>query len=731
MKRSFYLILCLVTLILPGFNAGARSEKIDSLTSLLPLQKGEGLAQIYLELSRAYNYVDPLRMIEYAGKALPLARGAGNPEQECYANLLLGTGNFLSGNFDACKEFIDAGLEKARKLNHPEYMCIGLNSLAAWQMNRGNYDLAFELFHEALNLAESSGLPEMAANSRVNLGSILTSRGDRTNGLKYLLQSLEYFEGRKEQQMTSRIYNNIAVNYHSWKDYDQALYYYRKTLVSYRKLSDFVGEAIVFNNIGEIYKDKKEFKKAIPYYQRTIQLSDSTGIGEFYKSYGWIGLAETYLLMGEDDLSFKNVALALAVFERVQMKEGIALSKLIKSQIYLHQKRYQESLKAADSSLLIASAVGILELEQKACQVKAAIYAGQQRYKEAFEMLGLAIQKNDTLYQEEQMAELARLRGELDISEKNNEIRLLLKDNEIKDLSIKKQKTQARYLIILIGLLLALFVSMLIYIRSRKQINLQMQEKNKRINEQRLELIRVNATKDKFLSIIGHDLRNPVGAFKDVVGQLADFPEMFPDGTRQQIIQELRDEAERTYFLLENLLSWAQSQKNSISYRPEKLDLAPLTDNNVLLHSRLAERKRIQLTSHIHPGTYVFADHNMVNLILRNLISNAIKFTEEFGEVNIFARDQDEFVEISVADTGIGIPEKNRNALFQEVNHISTYGTGNEKGSGIGLLLCKEFVEVNGGSISVESSVNEGSTFVFTLLKYKVPSFAENETTIS
>src|SRR5690606_32503558 len=103
-------------------------------------QKGEELAQTYLELSHAFNYINPSRMIEYAGKALPIARGADNAEQECYASLLLGTGNFLSGNFDTSKAFIDAGLEKARALNHAEYTCMGLNSLAAWQMNRGNYD---------------------------------------------------------------------------------------------------------------------------------------------------------------------------------------------------------------------------------------------------------------------------------------------------------------------------------------------------------------------------------------------------------------------------------------------------------------------------------------------------------------------------------------------------------------------------------------------------------------
>ena len=726
MKGVFYKLIVVFAVILSGMNVWAQSSKIDSLNNLLPGQKGGNLAQTYLELSKAWNYIDPSKMIVYAEKALAIATAEGNTKQECYANLLLGTGKLMTGDFGGGKPYIDTGIEQARKLNLQEYLCIGLNSLAIYQMNSGNYDLSFKLFHEALEMAESANLAELAANSRLNLGTILTSRGDRTDGLKYLLQALDYYESRKEQRLIARIYNNIAVNYHSWKDYSQALHYYRKTLSSYRKSNDYVGLAAVSNNIGEIYKDKGEFAKAITYYQRTIRVADSTGIGEYYKSYGWIGLAETYLLMGEDDLSLQNVNLALSVFERAKMQEGISEAKLILAHIYLHLKRYRESIQFADSALKVAESIGIMRIQKKAYQLKANIYADQKRYREAFDMLNLAIQKNDSLYMEEQLKELGQLRGELDVSEKNNEIQLLLKDNEIKDLRIKKQKNQTRYLILLLGLLIALFIVMLIYIRSRKQISRQMHEKNQRINEQRLELLKVNATKDKFLSIIGHDLRNPVGAFKDVIGQLADFPEMFPDGVRQQVIKELRDEAERTYFLLENLLSWAKNQKNNISYRPEKLDLASLVDNNILLNSRLAERKQIRLKSNVAAGISIFADHNMVSLILRNLISNAIKFTPNDGEVTVSAKDTDHFVEISVADNGIGIPEENIPYLFQEINHISTYGTSNEKGSGIGLVLCREFIEMNGGTITVNSKVNEGSTFVFTLIKHKTSQLVES-----
>ncbi|MGE4587603.1 MAG: sensor histidine kinase, partial [Mangrovibacterium sp.] len=225
------------------------------------------------------------------------------------------------------------------------------------------------------------------------------------------------------------------------------------------------------------------------------------------------------------------------------------------------------------------------------------------------------------------------------------------------------------------------------------------------------------ATKDKFISIISHDLRNPVGAFVDVLAQLSEYPEMFPEDTRRQIIRELRDEAEQTYFLLENLLSWARGQKKNIQISPVSYKLTDVVDINIRLLSRLAEQKQIGLKNEVDPDLRVYADQNMISLILRNLLSNAIKFTGKQGKVVVSARNSGKLVEVAVADNGIGIPSENLSSLFAEDKALSTYGTGNEKGSGIGLQLCREFVEAHGGTIGVRSKERQGSIFTFTLPK--------------
>ncbi|MGD9930627.1 MAG: ATP-binding protein [Mangrovibacterium sp.] len=719
MKRFQYSFVCFIVFLFFAATAKAQSPAIDSLVQVLPGQKGEGLARVYLELSKEYSYIDPARTVEYANLAMPIILENQNKEQETYANLLLGAGYLFLGDFEAGKKYTEVGLELANEIRHIEYTCIGQNSLAAYYMNVGEYDMAVQLFRETVEKATDAGLEDRAATAQLNLGSILTNRGERTKGLRHLLEALAYFEKEGDPQIIARILNNVAVNYHAWKDYDKALEFYERTLVTYRELGDFVGQAIVINNIGEIYKDKKEYQKALSYYQSTLQIAQTAEIGDYYSAYGWIGLAETYLLLGEYQLSRENVNLAFDVFEHLKMQEGIANAKLILSKINLAENQLSEALLDVDESLALSVKIGIIDLEKEGYAVKSAVLEKQKRYKEAFDMLKMYAQKSDTLYNEERTNDFAQLRSELEMSEKQNEIELLQKNNQIKDLQINRQKTQTQFLFLTVGLLIVFSLVMFSYMRSRKNASDLLQEKNRQINEQHDELVRVNETKDKFMSIIGHDLRNPIGAFKDVLDQLADFPEMFSDELRQQIIHELRDEAESTYFLLDNLLSWAKSQKNSIAYKPERLELNTLVSNTFLLNSRLSESKQIRLRSDVNGDHVAYADQNMTSLILRNLISNAIKFTRDGGEVSITAKESGDWVAVSVADTGIGISREQQARLFNENNPISTYGTNHEKGSGLGLLLCKEFVDIHGGTLAVHSEPGKGSTFTFTLKKYK------------
>ncbi|MFC2104844.1 PAS domain S-box protein [Bacteroidota bacterium] len=255
------------------------------------------------------------------------------------------------------------------------------------------------------------------------------------------------------------------------------------------------------------------------------------------------------------------------------------------------------------------------------------------------------------------------------------------------------------------------------YIRSHcvfSDITLQRKAEETLIrSEQRLR--ELNATKDKFFSIIAHDLKNP---FNDLMGftqLLALNIDKYDKSKIEQFTQIIHQSSKLAYNLLENLLDWSRSQTGILKFKPEKICINNLVKENIDLLISTAQNKNIQIYSEFDNDLFAFADKNMVRTIIRNLISNAIKYTNQGGYIKINSYCNSNFCELSVSDSGIGISEENITKIFKIDESFSTSGTEKEKGTGLGLILCKEFVEKNKGKLKVQSKPGKGSTFSFTL----------------
>ncbi len=225
----------------------------------------------------------------------------------------------------------------------------------------------------------------------------------------------------------------------------------------------------------------------------------------------------------------------------------------------------------------------------------------------------------------------------------------------------------------------------------------------------------LNATKDKFFSIIAHDLRSP---FTSILG----FSELMLrklDKKEYQKIDEytklINMSTKQCFSLLDNLLQWSRLQSNKIKYEPEEIKLRQLVQNVLNLLEANYEEKHIQLSVEIDPDITVNADTYMLETTIRNLLSNAIKYTHEKGKIKLAAIQEEADMKIEVKDSGVGISEENIGKLFEIENSQSTPGTNNERGTGLGLLLCKEFIEKHRGKIWVESKIDHGSSFFFTI----------------
>jgi len=229
-------------------------------------------------------------------------------------------------------------------------------------------------------------------------------------------------------------------------------------------------------------------------------------------------------------------------------------------------------------------------------------------------------------------------------------------------------------------------------------------------------LAKLNADKNRFFSIISHDLRAP---FQAVVGYTNLLQMKIESGATKKDVQtlglKLHRSVKSTYHLLENLLQWSRLQRGRMQYEPEELELASLVENTLRLLGELAEHKSITLKADVSENSLVYADHNMIDTVIRNLTSNAIKFTTEGGSVQVTTTQNGNFIEVTVSDTGVGIEPDNIAKLFRMDTQVSTPGTADEEGTGLGLILCKEMVEINGGEIWIESELGVGTVVNFTV----------------
>jgi len=253
---------------------------------------------------------------------------------------------------------------------------------------------------------------------------------------------------------------------------------------------------------------------------------------------------------------------------------------------------------------------------------------------------------------------------------------------------------------------------------SRERIvdqNIELKEMNEKLARSEENLQIANNTKDKFFSILAHDLRNPISTFYQILDFIITSQKTLDEEEKSGFLRTLRDTASNIRDLLENLLSWARSQTGRIDFKPALQTLASLARETADLHFQGALQKNITIKVNIAADITAYFDTNMVSTILRNLISNAIKFTQGGGTVTVAAEEQGDFLAVTVTDTGIGMTARDLERLFRIDVHPSKIGTGKEKGTGLGLIICKEFVERHGGTIIAGSEPGKGSTFTFTL----------------
>lgn len=600
-------------------------------------------------------------------------------------------------------------LEYSEKIDYTYGKIKGLDALGNYYYNKGEREKSMPLFQEALRLAtEAKDIPSEL--SIINaMAQNYSFEGNYAEALNLNLKGIDLAREIDNQPMLSVLNENIAGLYADQKDFKNALMFYDTVQKINRRLGDEVIDAETQSNMASLYKDAKDYKNAM------FNINRSISTFEKHKVYDW--LAYAYEVKGDIYLDQEKYKWALYWYDQSNMlfKHQIEDDR-IKIQLMNGMAKVYFGLEQ-DSLALVYAKKG-LALSDKIKSLQGKIDCSETLYKlhkkngntpEALAYLESFKILSDSLFKDKNKQSLSLLETKLQYEQEKQE---LIEANET---ALAKQRNYIYFSVII---LMILSIITFVIRRSeniQRKLNRELKEKSTAVTQREAQLHEINKTNTKLFSIIGHDLRGPIGGLQSML-------KLFTDGeisTKEFVsfIPKLKTDVDNISFTLNNLLSWGMNQLNGVVTKPKRVSLSNLVNNNIQLLSEIANSKSIKIINQLPENPRIWADSHQMDIVVRNILSNAIKFTPENGLITINAVEKAGMWQVSIRDTGIGMTAEMQRSIFKDSSNITTYGTNNEKGTGLGLSLCKEMVLKNNGEIWVDSVPRKGTTFYFTVPK--------------
>ena len=561
----------------------------------------------------------------------------------------------------------------------------------------GKYNQAIEYYNYALNFAAETNDSNNFSRIYRLMGNAYYYLGEYDKSLESHMESLKYAKENRDEGSIAAAYNNIGLINMRYEKFDLALENYQKAEKIFAKLGNLSNQGMAIINIGNIHYFSHEVEAALEQYVKAYKIFKQTdNLGDI--ALAAQNISAIYDLKNDNEKAMLYAEEALALYQKVSNTWGISRMAVNVGFMFLDEDNFQKALFYFNMAHDNASLTNSLPLQISSYYALIEFYEKQGNFEQAFKMLNEQNTLVDSLNSKETNEKIADLESKYQLEQAEKEYGIIRK-----------------YLIYISILSLLVVVVLLFNYRLKVQSNKQLREKNVFIEQQNKKLEEINATKDKFFSIIAHDLKNPLAAFIGFIDIIQERLAELPKEEIRDNLTQVSHLAENMLDLLENLLKWGRSQEGSIEFKPENISIAEIMQKTLEIVDANAKSKAINITVENEDNFVFRADRNMILTVLRNLVSNAIKFTHRGEEVHIHASKTDSFVKIFVRDNGIGISADDQKKLFHIDTKIRSHGTEMEPGTGLGLILCKEFVQFHGGEMFFNSEPNVGSTFGFTL----------------
>lgn len=568
---------------------------------------------------------------------------------------------FFQSNYDSALYYYSENL-RGRFVESDQIKAKMANNIGIIYNYSGKQDSAYKYLSFAYQIKKKINDPSIGGTLN-NLGMVSEKLGLVEEGLQYYMESIPIKKANGEEEKLGNSYLNVGVAWRVLKNYDSAISYGIKAKAIFEKYEDNKGLANVFNNLSLNYLDLGQEELAIDYMFRSLSLKrilgDKHGIMNSYQN-----LSLAYLNSGDLDLA----------------------------------SAYN------DSALIFAKEASLINEELTAYIRRTRIDSARGNYKDAFFSLQKAYDKQYEVYDAEVTNQISELKTQYETAQKEQEIDRLSQENEIIRLQTEQSDRQQMILIVgIVSLIVVISIIVMLYrgkVRSNKSLELA--------NDQ---LARLNQTKDKLFSIISHDLKSPLSSFHMITKSLTDNWDHLEKDQLKDFLITLRDSSANVRDMMDNLLKWALAQTDQLQYQPESLDPIDIisTVKNQLMP--VAEVKKMQIDIKHHGLVKIQADRVFLEIIIRNLVSNALKYSDIDRKIDVLVESQGDQGLISIADQGVGMDQEQIEALLGGNLVAHDIQNSSEKGTGLGLLLCKELVGRMNGHMEVSSKRNEGTTF--------------------
>ncbi len=584
-----------------------------------------------------------------------------------------------------------------------------LNNLGVIQRYRGEYGEALSLYEESVIYLDTLKDALDVSQAFINMGNIFVHLGSYEKALEYYQRALEISEREQFLSNIALCLCNSGVVQNKCQNFEEAHRLYRRALRVSETINDQIQISNCLINIGTNYADLENPEEGLEYVQRGMSIKEELGDDRTISNC-YIHMAEIHMIMEEYDRAVELFRAAIPVKEELEDREGLVRCYLGIASVMLQREEYDGAERMADQALQIAAEIEAMELQSQAYAMKRDIAVATGDYRSGYRFADLHYRYNDSLLGE------ATSKAVMEMEFRNRSKALEQENENLKvqtglQTQLMRKRNAFMYSVLGITLLLATGLALVGYfLRRLRNSSLKLEEQNLVITRQNMKLDQMIRNKDRMMSIMAHDLRGTIGNQLTAVEVLhRTHHEQNESGLDQEkLLVHLKNSASYSLELLENLLHWSRIDESASLYFPEEVDLGILTSNILELFRETAALKKVELHKEMEGPLLCSVDRIMMETTIRNLISNAVKFSDKGGRIHIGAWIDSDELTFRVSDQGVGMTDEQIRKIYSNIG-ISTRGTANEKGAGIGLALVREFTTIHNGSLRIESEPGKGS----------------------